>query len=328
MDLANEKILITGAAGFIGSHLTEYCVQMGYHVRAFDLYSRNNDWGWLEHVSCKDDIEVVLGDIREYDSVYNAMKGCTCVLHLAALVGIPYSYISPLGYIRTNFEGTYNILECARHLELNNIVVTSTSETYGSAQYVPIDESHPIVGQSPYSASKIGADQLAISYHRSFNIPIKIIRPFNVYGPRQSSRAVIPTIISQILNGSEEIRLGNIFPTRDLTFVRDTVRAFAAVMECETLIGETVNVGMNEEISIGNLAEVICELMCVNVKIAGKNERVRPAKSEVNRLVCDNSKLIEYTGWVPEYNLRSGLCETIEWIKLNINSFKPEFYNV
>jgi len=238
-------ILVTGAAGFIGSHLVEKCVELGYDVKAFIRYNSRNDWGWLEKSEVKKDIEVIIGDIRDYDSVNNALKSCDTVFHLAALIGIPYSYISPLAYIRTNVEGTYNILQSSREFEVQNILITSTSETYGTAQYIPIDESHPIVGQSPYSASKIAADQLAISYARSFKLPVKIIKAFNVYGPRQSARAIIPTIITQILKGQNKIKLGNLSPTRDFTFVKDTVNGFIEVFKSEKLFGEITNIGMN-----------------------------------------------------------------------------------
>lgn len=323
-----KRVLITGASGFIGSHLSEYCVEHGITVRAFDRYNPNNDYGWLEGSAYKDDIEVVLGDIRDQDSVLNAMKGCDEVYHLAALIGIPYSYISPLGYIRTNVEGTYNVLESARNLGVEQVLITSTSETYGSAHYVPIDEKHPIVGQSPYSASKIAADQLSISYYRSFGLPVKIVRPFNVYGPRQSARAIIPTVITQILSGIRKIRLGNIDPTRDLTFVNDTVRGFLSIADSGELFGEVVNIGMNREISVGDLTGLIARLTGVEVEIEQDQQRVRPGSSEVDRLCCDNTRILNCTGWRPEYSLEDGLLETIEWIKCNLATFKTEVYNV
>jgi len=273
-----KKILITGSAGFIGSHLTELCVRQGYKVKAFVHYNSKNNWGWLEESEVKNDIEVCTGDIRDNDSVSDAMKDVDEVFHLAALIGIPYSYVSPQAYIRTNIDGTYNILQAARTLELENIVVTSTSETYGTAQYVPIDEKHPLVGQSPYSASKIAADQLAISYYRSFDLPVKIIRPFNTYGPRQSARAIIPTIISQILSGQTKIKLGNLSPTRDLTFVRDTASAYLAIANVQGLNGEVTNVGTNNEISIGELAKLISELIGKEIEIAADAQRIRPDK--------------------------------------------------
>lgn len=323
-----KKILITGAGGFIGSHLTERCVKLGYDVRAFVRYNSKNNWGWLENLAANKNIEVVSGDIRDFDSVNKAMKGCEEVFHLAALIGIPYSYISPLAYIRTNIEGTYNILESARRYELRNIIITSTSETYGTAQYVPIDEKHPMVGQSPYSASKISADQLAISYYSSFNMPVKIVRPFNTYGPRQSARAVIPTVISQVLNGQSKIKLGNIHPTRDLTFVKDTVEGFIEIAKSKKLDGEITNIGMKEEISVENLVMLISKLMKAEIDIESDDERIRPGKSEVERLFCNNSKIISNTEWEPKYNLEKGLTETIEWLKSNIKQYKAEIYNV
>ena len=326
--MVNKKVLITGATGFIGSHLTELCVENGYSVKAFDRYNPNNHWGWLEGSSYKSEIEVILGDIRDYDSVYNSMKGCDVVFHLAALIGIPYSYISPLAYIRTNIEGTYNVLEAARRLELDDILITSTSETYGSAQYVPIDEKHPMVGQSPYSASKIAADQMALSYYRSFDSPVKIVRPFNTYGPRQSARAVIPTIISQILVGTEELRLGSITPTRDLVFVKDTCHAFIAIHNSDKLVGEVTNIGMNREISIGDLALKIVQLMGRTTRVGVDKERIRPESSEVDKLMCDNSKLLKHTSWEPRFTLESGLIETIGWMGSNIDLYKSEIYNV
>ena len=323
-----SKILITGATGFIGSHLTELCVEKGFDVVAFDRYNSNNDWGWLEESNYKKDIEVKLGDIRDYDSVSKALEGCNAVFHLAALIGIPYSYESPLAYIRTNIEGTYNTLEAAKNLEINQVIVTSTSETYGTAQYVPISEDHPLVAQSPYSATKIASDQLAISYYRSFNLPIKIIRPFNTYGPRQSSRAVIPTIISQCLNGLETIELGNLSPTRDLTFVKDTANGFLEIYNSDKFFGEITNIGMNSEISIGDLAKKIMKIMNISSKIVGQKDRLRPDNSEVDKLVCDNSKILSLSNWKPNYDLDQGLDETINWFKENLQYYKSELYNV
>jgi len=328
MNQANQKILITGATGFIGSHLTEMCVDFGYNVVAFDRYNPNNHWGWLENSHCKNDVEVVLGDVRDYDSVYKTMRGCDAVFHLAALIGIPYSYISPLAYIRTNIEGTYNVLEAARQLNLKHILITSTSEIYGTAQYAPIDENHPMVGQSPYSASKISADQLAISYYRSFDLPVKIVRPFNTYGPRQSMRAVIPTIICQLFNGNNKLKLGNLAPTRDLTFVKDICKGFVEIHRSNKLIGNVINIGMNEEISINDLSHKIARLMGKGAKIVTDNARFRPNNSEVERLKCNNSKLLQNTSWAPSYTLESGLKETIRWIKSNIHLYKPDIYNV
>jgi len=328
--LTNSKILITGATGFIGSHLTESMVEKGYSVIAFDRYNSNNDWGWLEQSQYKNDFQVILGDIRDYDSVSKAMDGCDAVFHLAALIGIPYSYISPLAYIRTNIEGTYNVLEAAKNLNIEQVLITSTSETYGTAQYVPIDEKHPLVGQSPYSASKIAADQLAISYYKSFKLPVKIVRPFNTYGPRQSARAIIPTIISQLLNGKTEIELGNLSPTRDLAFVKDTCAGFAEIYKSETLFGEVTNIGMKAEISIGDLTQLIAKLMKVELTIKSSEERIRPENSEVERLFCDNAKLLKHTSWKPNYTLEQGIGEVIEWMKKpeNLNYFKSDKYNV
>ena len=323
-----NKILITGGTGFIGSHLSELCVQQGFRVIAFDRYNPNNDWGWLENSDYKNDMEIVLGDIRDYDSVYKTAKGCSSLVHLAALIGIPYSYISPLAYIRTNIEGTYNILEVAKNLSLDQVLVTSTSETYGTAQYVPIDEKHPLVGQSPYSATKIAADQLAISYYKSFNMPVKIVRPFNTYGPRQSSRAVIPTIIMQALNGIQKLKLGNLEPTRDLTYVKDTCLGFLEIYNSKNLFGEVANIGMNSEISIGDLANKIGQLLGIDLSFEIENERIRPKNSEVERLVCSNTKLLNNTSWSPNYNLKSGLIETINWFKENGDFTKSKIYNV
>lgn len=328
--LSSYKILVTGAAGFIGSHLTEYLVEKGYNIVAFDRYNSNNDWGWLENSKYKNDFQVILGDVRDYDSVSKAMLGCDAVFHLAALIGIPYSYVSPLAYIRTNIEGTYNVLEAAKNLELEQILVTSTSETYGTAQYVPIDEKHPLVGQSPYSASKIAADQLAISYYKSFELPVKIVRPFNTYGPRQSARAIIPTIISQLLNGKTEIELGNLTPTRDLTFVKDTCGGFEEIYKSDSLFGEVTNIGMKAEISIGDLAKLIAKIMNIDLTIKSTKERIRPQNSEVERLFCDNKKLLKNTSWKPNYTLDQGINEVIEWMKKPeiLGMFKSGQYNV
>lgn len=324
----NNKILVTGACGFIGSHLVESLIEEGFKVVAFDRYNINGDWGWLENSKYKNDFEMILGDIRDFDSVDKAMKGCSSVFHLAALIGIPYSYISPLAYIRTNVEGTYNILESSKNRDLEQVLVTSTSETYGSAQYVPIDELHPLVGQSPYSASKIGADNMALSYYLSFDLPLKVVRPFNTYGPRQSARAIIPTIISQALAGKEKIHLGSLSPTRDLTFVKDTCKGFREIYRSEKLFGEAVNIGMQEEISIEDLANLIFNLMGVEIEIISEERRIRPEKSEVDRLHCSNEKLINNSDWKPDYSLKQGLQETIEWFKESNASYKPEEYSV
>jgi NAD dependent epimerase/dehydratase len=322
------KILITGAGGFIGSHLTEKLVELGFNVKAFVRYNSKNNWGWLENLKIKNEVEIVNGDIRDYDSIYNALSECESVFHLAALIGIPYSYVSPLAYIKTNIEGTYNVLQASKERDLNNIIITSTSETYGTAQYIPIDEKHPIVGQSPYSASKIAADQLAISYYRSFNLPIKIVRPFNTYGPRQSARAIIPTIITQILSGNKKIKIGNLTPTRDFTFIKDTCNGFFEVYNSDKLFGETINIGMGDEISIGELINKIANLLNIKNENEIENKRVRPEKSEVNRLLCDNSKILSFTNWKPQYDLNSGLIESINWLKQNLNFYKNETYNI
>jgi len=310
--------------------LVEYLVEKGFNVIAFDRYNSNNDWGWLENSKYKKDLQVLLGDIRDYDSVSKAMIGCDVVFHLAALIGIPYSYVSPLAYIRTNIEGTYNVLEGAKNLNIEQVLITSTSETYGTAQYVPIDEKHPLVGQSPYSASKIAGDQLAVSYYKSFELPVKVVRPFNTYGPRQSSRAIIPTIISQLLNGKTEIELGNLSPTRDLTFVKDTCAGFEEIYKSHSLFGEVTNIGMKAEISIGGLAQLIAETMNIQLTIRSSEKRIRPKNSEVERLFCDNAKLLKYTSWKPNYSLEQGIADVIEWMKKpeNLNYFKADKYNV
>lgn len=325
-----NSILVTGATGFIGSHLTELLVKKGFSVVAFDRYNSNNDWGWLEKSKYKKDINIILGDIRDYDSVSKAMIGCNSVFHLAALIGIPYSYLSPLAYLRTNVEGTYNVLESAKNLGLEQVLITSTSETYGTAQYIPINEDHPLVGQSPYSASKIGADQLSISYYRSFNLPVKIVRPFNTYGPRQSARAIIPTVVSQLISGNKKIELGNLSPTRDLTYVNDTCKGFLEIFKSNSLLGETTNIGMNSEISIGDLTNLIAELLDIKIEIKPSDERIRPSKSEVERLYCDNSKLLKHTSWEPKYSLKQGIKEVINWMKdpQNLFRYKSERYNV
>lgn len=323
-----KTVLITGAGGFIGSHLTEQCVKQGYKVKAFVRYNGKNDWGWLESSSVKNKIEVICGDVRDYDSVAQAVKGCDTVFHLAALIGIPYSYKSPLAYIKTNVEGTYNILQASREDAVKQVLVTSTSETYGSAQYVPIDEKHPANAQSPYAASKVAADQLALSFYRSFSLPVKIVRPFNTYGPRQSARAIIPTVITQILAGRREIALGNLTPTRDLTYVTDTAKAFLAIAHTSATIGKTVNIGMNEEISIGDLVQLIAQRMNKKVKISTETQRRRGKATEVERLKCDNSQIIQLTGWRPTYTLSDGIDENIAWLKKHQYMYKADIYNV
>lgn len=330
MDLKGKKILVTGSEGFIGSHLTEILVELGADVTALVQYNSFNNWGWIDTFDkkVKDSIHVVTGDIREYDGMKRIIKGQDVVFHLAALIAIPYSYLSPMAYVRTNVEGTTNVLEACREYDVQKIVHTSTSETYGTALYVPIDEKHPMQGQSPYSASKIGADKIAESYYRSFNLPIATIRPFNTYGPRQSARAVIPTIISQILAGKTEINLGSLTPTRDFNYVKDTAEAFIKIAESEKTVGEVINSGSNYEISIGDTVKKIIDIMGKDIKITCDEERLRPEKSEVSRLLADNTKIKDLTEWNPQYSLDDGLKETIEWIKNNMNYFKTNIYNV
>jgi len=335
-NLGQPKVLVTGADGFIGSHLTEELVRRGYKVRAFVNYNSFNSWGWLDQ--CQDDvkdcIEVVSGDIRDPYGIKDAMKTCDAVLHLAALIAIPYSYNSPETYIETNIRGTLNVLQAARELNLQKIIHTSTSEVYGSAQFVPITESHPLQGQSPYSASKIGADQLAYSFYSSFGMPVVTIRPFNTYGPRQSARAVIPTIITQIAAGKREISLGALTPTRDFNYIEDTVSGFIAALQSQNGIGEVINLGSNFEISIGETANLIVRLMKANVEIINSNQRIRPAMSEVERLWADNSKALKLFGWSPTFagkdGLQKGLSKTIEWFSspVNLSRYKSGIYNI
>jgi len=324
--MKKNKILVTGATGFIGSHLCEFLIENGYDVIAFDRYNINNHYGWLHNSKFKSNIEFILGDIRDYDSVLNAMESSDTVLHLAALCGIPYSYVSPMAYLKTNIEGTMNVLNAAKILNTKELIITSTSEIYGSAQYTPIDEKHPMVGQSPYSASKISADQLAISYFRSFELPIKIIRPFNTYGPRQSLRAVIPTIISQCLNGSS-IKLGNLHTTRDFTFVLDLCAAFLEIKK-NSNFGEITNVGMNDDIRIDELVNKIIKITNSNAKIETDLLRKRPESSEVNVLKCDNSKILKSTNWKPNYDINSGLKITIDWFKQYSNEIDVNHYHI
>ena len=323
-----SPILITGAGGFIGSHLAELCVARGQRVRAFVHYNSQGRWGWLEESEGRDAIEILAGDIRDFDSVYRAMQGCSTVFHLAALIGIPYSYVSPLAYLRTNIEGTYNVLEAARLHNVNQVLVTSTSETYGTAQRVPIDEDHPAVGQSPYAASKIAADQVALSYYRAFGLPVRVVRPFNTYGPRQSARAFIPNVVAQIMAGQRRLRVGNLTPTRDLTFVKDTAAGFLAISAAEGLDGTATNIGTGREISMGDLLQVIARLLDVEVEVEIDPQRVRPEESEVERLVCDNSRIRRLAGWVPKYDLETGLRETIDWVRQHLEAFKPTVYNI
>ncbi|MFJ9501226.1 NAD-dependent 4,6-dehydratase LegB [Brevibacillus centrosporus] len=331
-----KKILVTGADGFIGSHLTEELVKRGYEVKAFVCYNSFNSWGWLDH-SPKEIVnqcEIFSGDIRDPYGVKTAMQGCDAVLHLAALIAIPYSYHSPDTYVDTNIKGTLNVLQAARELGVEKVVHTSTSEVYGTAKFVPITEEHPLQGQSPYSASKIGADQLAYSFYSSFNLPVSIIRPFNTYGPRQSARAVIPTIISQIASGERQIKLGSIHPTRDFNYVKDTVRGFLSILESEQSNGEVINIGSNFEVSIGETAHLIAELMDAQIEILTDDRRLRPEKSEVERLWADNSKAKRILGWEPAYGggegFKNGLLETIAWFsdKENLVQYKAGIYNL
>lgn len=336
MNLNGKKILVTGADGFIGSHLTEHLVRAGHDVRAFVLYNSFNSWGWLDDCdeAVKTSLDVFAGDIRDPHGVRMAMHGCDVVLHLAALIAIPYSYHSPDTYVDTNVKGTLNVVQAARELGVERVVHTSTSEVYGTARFVPITEEHPLQGQSPYSASKIGADQIATSFHLSFGTPVAVIRPFNTYGPRQSARAVIPTIITQIASGARQIRLGATHPTRDFNYVRDTVRGFVAVAESDTAVGQVVNVGSNYEISIGDTARLIASLMAREVEFVSHEERLRPAGSEVERLWADNRKALEIAGWKPEFDglagLERGLRETIDWFgdPDHLGRYKAGRYNI
>ena len=331
---SRKNILITGADGFIGSHLTEYLCNKGFNVKAFCLYNSIGNWGWLDYVpqEIKDNVEIILGDIRDPGCVKKAMKGCDYIYHLAALIAIPYSYKAPLSYIQTNIIGTLNILESARELGCEKIIHTSTSETYGTAQYVPINEIHPLNAQSPYAATKIGADQLALSYWKSFKVPLSIIRPFNTYGPRQSARAVIPTIISQIAEGKTTIKLGALTPTRDFNYVEDTCSAFFEISKSNNTIGEVINSASNYEISIGDTANLISDIMNVKINIIQESQRKRPDNSEVQRLFGDNSKLRKLTKWEPKYagldGFSEGLRKTVDWFTnpINLSFYKSNMY--
>ena len=325
--IMSKKILITGAAGFIGSHLAELCVQKGYNVTGFDIYNSENSCGWLENSKYKKDINIVLGDIRDYNSVNKVVKNKDIVFHLAALIGIPYSYSSPLSYLKTNVDGAYNILENSKRSNIEQLIMTSTSEVYGSAQYSPIDEKHPLVGQSPYSASKIAADQLAISYFRSFKLPVKILRPFNTYGPRQSQRAIIPTIISQCLN-SNIIRLGNLKPKRDFLYVLDTCQAFLNITRTKNFFGEVFNVGSNQDISISDLVQNIKKLTNTNLQVKIDKKRIRPSGSEVGRLICNSKKIRKNLKWKKRVEFNEGLKKTIEWSIKFDQSKNSEKYSI
>ena len=334
--LKQKKILVTGADGFIGSHLTEKLVRCGADVRAFVLYNSFNSWGWLDTLApeIKNEIDIFSGNICDPFGVKKAMEGCDIVFHLAALIAIPYSYHSPATYIDTNVTGTLNVVQAARELTVEKVVHTSTSEVYGSARFVPITEEHPLQGQSPYSASKIGADQLALSYYLSFGTPVSVIRPFNTYGPRQSARAVIPTVITQIVNGAKNLKLGALSPTRDFNYVDDTVDGFIAVAESDQSVGEVINIGSGFEISIGETVQLIADIMGVDIDVEQDQQRLRPEKSEVDRLCADNTKSAQLTGWTPKHfgpeGLRAGLGKTIDWFSdpANLNHYKWDIYNV
>lgn len=336
MNLQNKKILVTGADGFIGSHLTEELLRKGFDVRAFVLYNSFNNWGWLDHLDPQllKSLDVFAGDIRDPHGVRRAVQGCHVVLHLAALIAIPYSYHSPDTYLDTNIKGTLNVLQAARELGVEKLVHTSTSEVYGTARFVPISEEHPLQGQSPYAASKIGADQMAMSFNKSFDTPVAIIRPFNTYGPRQSARAFIPTVITQIMSGLPKIKLGALHPTRDLNYVTDTVAGFIAVASCDGAIGEVINVGSNYEVSMGETARMIADIMGTDFEIATDQERLRPKKSEVERLWADTSKASRLLGHEPKYagkeGLRRGLAETVAWFSDpdNLKVYKASIYNI
>lgn len=336
MNLSNKKILVTGADGFIGSHLTEQLVKLGCDVKAFVFYNSFNSWGWLDYSpeEIKKELDVFAGDVRDPHGVKRAMKGCGMIFHLAALISIPYSYNSPDTYVETNVKGTLNIVQAARDIGVDRVVHTSTSEVYGTARFVPITEDHPLQGQSPYAASKIGADQIAMSFYTTFETPVAIIRPFNTYGPRQSARAIIPTVITQIANGKRRIKLGSVHPTRDFSYIEDVVRGFLAVAESDRSVGEVINIGSNFEISIGETAKIIAEVMGVAIEIETDQQRIRPEKSEVEKLWADNTKAEKLTGWKPVYaginGFRNGLEKTISWFTdlENLKKYKADIYNL
>ena len=328
--LKNKNVLITGADGFIGSHLIERLVKEGARVKALSQYNSFNNWGWLEDVDCKDDIEVLCGDVRDSAYVKHISKGIDVIFHLAALIAIPYSYVAPESYVDTNIKGTLNVCQAALDNNIEKVIVTSTSEVYGTARYVPIDEKHPKQPQSPYSATKIGADAIAKSFNNAFDLPVVIARPFNTYGPRQSARAVIPTIIIQIAAGKKQIMLGDTTPTRDFNYVKDTCSGFVALANCDQAVGEEINIGSNYEISIGDTLSLIKNIMNSGVEFITDKERIRPKNSEVNRLWCDNSKIRKLTDFKPEYSIERGLKETIEWFldSENLKKYKADIYNV
>jgi len=330
MKIHGKKVIVTGADGFIGSHLTELLVDLGAHVKALSYYNSFNNWGWLEELDCLNEIEVVAGDIRDPHFCNNITRGIDIIFHLAALIGIPYSYIAPDNYVETNIKGTLNICQAALSNKCERVIHTSTSEVYGTAMYVPIDEKHPIQPQSPYSASKIGADSMAMSFFNAFDLPITIARPFNTYGPRQSARAVIPSIIIQIANSQKQINLGDLSPTRDFSYAEDTCRGMIALAECENAVGEIVNIGSNNEISIKDLFNIIKEKMHADVEAVTDRDRFRPEKSEVHRLWCDNTKIKSLAGFIPEYDIEEGLEKTIAWFSCagRLNKYKANIYNV
>lgn len=324
------KILVTGADGFIGSHITEELVKKGYEVKAFVCYNSFNTWGWLDSVSqdIMKHVEIFQGDIRDPNGVEEAVKDVDAVFHLAALIAIPFSYHSPDTYVDTNIKGTLNVLQAVRKLNTKRVLITSTSEVYGTAQYVPIDEKHPFQGQSPYSATKIGADRLAESFYRSFQLPVTIVRPFNTYGPRQSARAVIPTIITQLLAGKKEIKLGSLTPTRDFNYVKDTANGFISIYESDKTIGEEINIATQREISIGELAQELIKQINPTARIICDEQRLRPEKSEVNRLLGSNEKILSLTDWKIQYSFEKGLAETIDFLRENLDRYKVDLYNI
>ena len=325
MNWSGKKVLVTGAGGFIGSHLTERLADLGAETTALVRYNSRGSWGWLDDSLVKDEVDVVAGDIRDPDSIRSAFSGVNVVFHLAALIGIPYSYSTPLAYVRTNVEGTVNVMQAARDAGVERMVHTSTSETYGTARYVPMDEAHPLQGQSPYSASKIGADKMAEAFHLSYGLPVTTVRPFNTYGPRQSSRAIVPTIITQALT-SDELRLGNLSPARDLSYVFDTVEGFVSAAEHEDAVGRVVNIGSGREVSIGDLTEAIMRLVGRSLPIVLDGARMRPSDSEVERLLADNTRAKELLGWTPRHSLEEGLAGTIEWVKDHLDQFRVGAY--
>lgn len=325
--MVKEKILITGAFGFIGSHLTEFLVKKNYNVIAFDKYNIDNSYGWLENSKLKKNIEFILGDVRDFDSVFKAMKGVKKCIHLAALISIPYSYTSPLAYLKTNTEGSYNVLEAAKMLQIDDTIVTSTSEIYGSAQYSPMDELHPISPQSPYAASKVAADQLALSYFKSFDLPVKIARPFNVFGPRQSPRAIVPSIINQLLVG-DKLRIGNLDVSRDLTYIDDTIDGFYKILKSKKIFGEVINIGSNNNIKIKEIVKIVSDTLNCKPKLVIENKRLRPNKSEVSKLICNNTKIKKRLKWDNKISFKKGIQNTIEWNKKNYSEFKKSHYYV